>query len=385
MGKLKATVKAAEKALDMYQAARMKRAQEMGFDTEKVWYHGTPDSRGIRDEGFKTQMERAGQVDDDPRKAFFFSESPATAKTYADDSRAFDYQNAEPELMRLHLSPGNQASIDWGGRPFRGRESLGRKDLESELEVLQGAVDDAKRAWESGAGSKDAYISARKARDEFSRQSNSLMFKEYALADEIDRLRGEGYDSVLVKNIRDTYNAGGRPDNITVMLNNKGIRDVNADFDPAKKDSANLLAGIGGAAVIGGATQSNEANAMTDDMVMESLRAAASVAEFSERRKQKSSYWAGRRQDLLNLFTGITNNALDAVEMPWRGILGLTGAAGSLAAGNSMSDALNAGANMARQPVDQTAYQLGGAMTDATGSPALGTAVNLGVNMGGPI
>jgi hypothetical protein len=38
---------------------------------------------------------------------------------------------------------------------------------------------------------------------------------------------------------------------------------------------------------------------------------------------------------------------------------------------------------MPEQPIDQTAYDMGGAVTDATGSPMAGAVVNTAVNMGG--
>lgn len=367
MGKLKATVKAAEKALDMSQAARMKRAQEMGADIESPVYHvsnavfaGSPRADEARAAGIAVQDEFKPN-----RYGTYFSDSPDLTESIFSDNPYAD--KAGEYVIRR-------------GREFDARYVNMNDEQKAELQRLISSVVDEDDIYDA-ASRADVGVDEVDPFDIFTDGD----FYTYYGRDAQDRLlraiNEAGYDTV-----RFTDNlAMGDNTTSTVVFDPSRVRSVNAAFDPAKKDSANLLAGIGGAAVIGGAAQSNEANAMTDDMVMDSLRAAASVAEFSERRKQKSSYWAGRRQDLLNLFTGMTNNALDAVDMPWRGILGLTGAAGSLAAGNSLSDALNTGANLARQPVDQTAYQLGGAVTDATGSPALGTAVNLGVNLGGPI
>lgn len=257
MGIKSKAVKKLAKKLDMSHAARMERARDMGFDTDKVWYHGTPDNRGLREEGFKTQNERFGLTDDDPRKAFFFSKDKDVANTYADDRRAFDYQNADPEVLGTYINPGNQAEINWHGRPFRGREPMGRDDLQRIADDMERTVEAAKADWEAG-GSLDTYKQARRARDEFLSQNDPQMFKEYALADELDRLREEGYDSVVVKNIIDNYNADGRPTDLAVKFDNKGIRDVNAAFDPDKKDSANLLASLGGATVLGGAAMAPE-------------------------------------------------------------------------------------------------------------------------------
>ena len=75
----------------------------------------------------------------------------------------------------------------------------------------------------------------------------------------------------------------------------------------------------------------------------------------------------------------------DAIEVPWKGLLGASRVAGGLAAGESFNTAMNAGANQVRQPVEQTAYDLGGSAADYTGSPAIGALVNAGIQMGGPI
>lgn len=179
-------VKIASGDLPMDHASRMARAREQGFDVDEVWYHGTPDNRGLRESGFQTQMERFGQVEDDPRKAFFFSKDRSTAATYADDTRAFDYQNADPEVLELLINKGDTKSIGWGGRPFRG--------------------------------------------------------DGYALADEIDAARDEGLQSLRVDNIRDTYHAGGRPDSVLVKMESEGIRDAsNAAFDPDNVGLNHLL------------------------------------------------------------------------------------------------------------------------------------------------
>ena len=45
--------------------------------------------------------------------------------------------------------------------------------------------------------------------------------------------------------------------------NNGRVRSVDATFDPAKRDSANLLAGLGGAAVLGAALAPDDAQAKT--------------------------------------------------------------------------------------------------------------------------
>lgn len=72
----------------------------------KVVYHGSPDVRGIFSDGFKAKSR--GNV-------FFAAEDYATADSYADDKRAWDYQNAEPHTIPLYLSIKNPMVIDAKG------------------------------------------------------------------------------------------------------------------------------------------------------------------------------------------------------------------------------------------------------------------------------
>lgn len=79
-------------------------------------YHGSPDARGL--EVFKTLKERFGSAD--PERAFFFTNDMPTAATYADDRRAFDYQNAEPATLALYLRIENPLVVDNGGARYSG-------------------------------------------------------------------------------------------------------------------------------------------------------------------------------------------------------------------------------------------------------------------------
>lgn len=72
--------KAVKGALDMSEAARMKRAKDMGFDTERVWYHGTKGDIPEFDKSFTGLSTNA----DSAKKGFFFSSTPQTASGYAE-------------------------------------------------------------------------------------------------------------------------------------------------------------------------------------------------------------------------------------------------------------------------------------------------------------
>lgn len=79
-----------------------------------VVYHGAPDVRGILEDGFKPSISR-GDV-------YFTSDSRSVANTYADDRRALDYANAEPQVVPLYLSLQNPMIIDAQGRKWRDTE-----------------------------------------------------------------------------------------------------------------------------------------------------------------------------------------------------------------------------------------------------------------------
>ena len=66
-------------------------------------FHGSPDVRGILAEGFKPKSR--GMV-------FFASDSYDVADSYADDRRAVDYQNAEPQTIPLYLAIRNPLLVD---------------------------------------------------------------------------------------------------------------------------------------------------------------------------------------------------------------------------------------------------------------------------------
>jgi len=86
-----------------------------------VAFHGSPDARGLFDQDgkFQTMWQRYGE--DDPEAAFFFTDRRDVARTYADDSRAFDYQNAENAIGQLYLSIKNPMEVDAGGRSWGAR------------------------------------------------------------------------------------------------------------------------------------------------------------------------------------------------------------------------------------------------------------------------
>ena len=193
----------AANALDMSHEARMARAKEMGFDTDTTWFHGT---NGVFDE-FSTE----GRVGRPWAKgAVFFSDSPKTASGYAKSSAFADNIGkliAEGGDTTKALVGGvdwlNQGSSIIPAKVNYGKQKTIRVGPEDNTDVVAGLIRDAK---------------------------------------------SEGYDTVRLVNNNDADPVGWGADGMPifpdemVVFDPSRIRSPNADFDPAKADSANLLA-----------------------------------------------------------------------------------------------------------------------------------------------
>lgn len=100
-----------------------------------VVYHGAPDVRGLFSEGFKSYSR--GSV-------FFAAADYRAADTYADDRRAFDYQNAEAGVIPLFLSIQNPMEIDAKGARWRDTERFVQeaKDKGHDGIIIRNVLDD---------------------------------------------------------------------------------------------------------------------------------------------------------------------------------------------------------------------------------------------------
>ena len=83
-----------------------------------IVYHGTPDSRfaEIRNE-YKGQY--SNKLTGGNTNTVWFSDNYRTAKSYADPTRAFDYQGAEPQVLSKHIILDNPLIIDANGKEWR--------------------------------------------------------------------------------------------------------------------------------------------------------------------------------------------------------------------------------------------------------------------------
>jgi hypothetical protein len=100
--------------LDMSQEARMARADEMGFDVDKLMYRGSPQNEPVID-----------------RKYLFSSDNPYVASTYAKGGGSrFENKNIEPVVAPMLTRQGNVFQIDRKGGDY-GRIPIDEPILEN--------------------------------------------------------------------------------------------------------------------------------------------------------------------------------------------------------------------------------------------------------------
>lgn len=82
-------------------------------------FHGTPDGRFLDEDPVFRQDFQVNNVQ-------WFAEDKRVARTYADDRRAFDYQNAEPRTIPVYLSIQDPLEVDARGGKWRDAQTRGR-------------------------------------------------------------------------------------------------------------------------------------------------------------------------------------------------------------------------------------------------------------------
>ena len=203
------------------EASRMARARDMGFDTSRTLYHGTPDQRQLQRTGFDAlpqgqKLRGIGEWVDAPRPAFT-SNQRSVARTYADPNRAWDYQGAEPGVLDLYRRTGNDAVIDAQGARFRGLHGGDVSDATGvDLNMYRGQVQDG----------------------EISTDGLSMI------------LNDQGFTGARIRNVVDDYMGYGKPSEVQMTMNPNDLRLKSARFDPRLSHLANLSASAGGLGVL---------------------------------------------------------------------------------------------------------------------------------------
>ena len=201
--------------------SRMARAKEQGFDTSKTYYHGTP-------------AEDIDAFDLLPERRRF--------------PKSFGVHMANTKNEATHYKPPTSGSV---------QELYAAPQNTLEIDIPR------------GGHFVTASMKADLDRDDIIRQL-------------VDAKRdGNPYDSVRIRkdmspDWADWSGKEGYNENL-IMLDPTRVRSVNAAFDPAKKDSSNLLAGAAGAGLLG-AFQSEDADA---GFFSQAVRAAENLSRKS--------------------------------------------------------------------------------------------------------
>lgn len=215
--------------LPMDEASRLARAKELGFGDE-VMYHGTTGELSKFDPtlyGSSTQAESA-------RHGVWLTSSPDEAGEYADlaaHNKIFTPIKEKMDLLEAQARTDPSKWDEW-------------ERLQAQWEKLE-TIQEKGQAIYPLKVRKGKYL-------EYDAKGNMWGDVEADINKMINKAKSEGYDGFELKNIKDMPYSGsaGRPTTHKLIFDPKNIRSAHAKFDPAKKASANILAG-GAAATIG--------------------------------------------------------------------------------------------------------------------------------------
>ena len=204
-----------------------------------VWYHGTPDSREVDKSGFSTRSSTTTEITD-PEKfnqiqqklstmssdddeyhevlkmvsglkaqykyptPIFLSNKRSVAGSYADDSRAYDYQNSTPKVYAVDVRDGKKVTIVATGDKF------------SHINV-----DKVRKGFtQSGVSDKDFD----NALSKFNFADRSKGIKTDMIATIAHYL---GFDTIDVVGVLDSYSGGSEKSTVKMVLNPKNISIAN--------------------------------------------------------------------------------------------------------------------------------------------------------------
>lgn len=218
--------------LSMNPEARMQRAQDLGFDTSRVSYRGL-----------------SGEYD--PNKAGnyqMFTSSPEDAGEYGS------------YVVPAYLNKGNNLVVEGGRNNFN---SIPVSNLPAEVKAnLHSSVGDVARTDDIAYAAQLAGYDSVTINNVFDKASNEIPLKPLPASNEpmsqemidiLDEVNASGMlentpDVALPPSIPKDY----EPATIDIIFDPKNIRSTNAEFDPTKADSADLLSSVGATSALRG-------------------------------------------------------------------------------------------------------------------------------------
>lgn len=205
-------------SLDMSRDARLKRAEAMGFDTSKVWYHGTNADFG----SFDLNQKHTGSGATSEGYGSYFTTDPEAASGYAPRTGG--------NVVPVYLKKGAFIS---------GSDRIKKSDRKLFENIIRAAPD-----WENSVinyGDESPIKSLKLAVDAaMSNDSKLDALHEIANVMYVGDLHNWG--KALANNGIDGFDEPTKykyP--VRVLTDPSGIRSVNADFDPDNSASTNIL------------------------------------------------------------------------------------------------------------------------------------------------
>jgi hypothetical protein len=220
--------------LAMDEASRMARAKALGFNTSRTLYHGTnqPLTQFDKARGGMATGPNAGAT-----RALFFTDNPIEAGQYAENAGGrvvagvadFERQSAKLQADVARLERQAQRTGDW--EPYE-KAMAQWEDLEIAATREESFI---------GTNIIPAHLRLNNPKTvDF--QSTSGLASNQNIDDIVEEAQRLGHDGIILKNIFDAPQ-GGIVSNHYAVFDPKNIRSRFAAFDPAKRNSSNLLAG----------------------------------------------------------------------------------------------------------------------------------------------
>jgi hypothetical protein len=218
----------AAKALDLSTEARMARARSMGFDTERPVYHGTSKDFPAFD---PTKTGDIGMHVGTPEQASRAAADAWSGKPvegsqvmplYAKTQNPLRVKDTFSTLGQRHIARAKALSLETPGFYMNDAEHAAMYEAAKRADAARkrGGGDYSMRLDDNKKGALEAY-----------RAADSQFW------DTVEQsMRRQGYDSMIYNN-----KVEGKGDSYMVLDPNQ-LRSVHARFDPAKSDSADLLA-----------------------------------------------------------------------------------------------------------------------------------------------
>ena len=224
---------------------RLIRAQYMGFDTTKPYYHGTAgvkNKKGKKSEGIEEFESKHGS---------FFSESPDVAATYAvgrEGHSTYPVFLNKTEYIRFRPAKKDIESSSYGAKTGEGFVEKGEAGTPF---YYYNRIPRAGMLVDLPDGT------TRKLSDVFPKLKPSLLAGgRITNTDELAKAaKKAGYKGIIIEDVLDIGAGTTMPVNpkklleaneVVVAIDPTTIRSVNAEFDPAAKDSAEILKAKGG-------------------------------------------------------------------------------------------------------------------------------------------